>query len=77
MKKQRITYKDLARKLLAGRLLRREERRRAEAVLVLGDALEEARQLGALLSTLADRGALIRLAPPEDRPALARYLDPA
>jgi diguanylate cyclase (GGDEF)-like protein len=76
MKKHRITYKDLARKLLAGRLLGRDERRRAEAVLVLGDALEEARQLGALLAALADRGDLIRLAPPEDRPTLARYLDP-
>jgi diguanylate cyclase (GGDEF)-like protein len=77
MRKQRITYKDLARKLLAGRLLRREERRQAEAVLVLGDALEEARAVGALLAALAARGDLIRLPSPEDRPGLARYLDPA
>jgi diguanylate cyclase (GGDEF)-like protein len=49
----------------------------AEAVLRLGDTLEEGVRLGQLLERLADRGALLRLARFEDRPSVQRYLDPS
>jgi diguanylate cyclase (GGDEF)-like protein len=77
MRQERLTYKDLARKLLAGRLLRREERSVAESVLRVDDTAEMALRLGELLEEVAERGGLIRLAPRSgNSPATRRYLDP-
>jgi diguanylate cyclase (GGDEF)-like protein len=77
MRKERLTYQELAHKLLAGHLLQGDERRQAEDLLALGHGLEAGRRLGALLERLADRHALNRLARPEDRPGVRRFLDPA
>ena len=49
MRKERLTYRDLLRRLLSGRTLRLDERRRAEDALAIPDDLEVAVQLGALL----------------------------
>jgi diguanylate cyclase (GGDEF)-like protein len=76
MRKARLTYPDLARKLLAGSLLQVDERKLAEELLALGQGVEAGRRLGALLERLADRHALNRLSRPEDRPTVRRYLDP-
>jgi diguanylate cyclase (GGDEF)-like protein len=77
MKQEPLTYQDLARKLLAGRLLRRDERLVAEEVLALEDPAEIAFRLGDLLEGIADRGGLTRLPPRAgDRPSLRRYRDP-
>lgn len=78
MRKERLTYRDLLRRLLAGRLLRLDERRRAEEVLAIPDLVELALRLGELLQEIAARGALIRLARrPDDHRNLQRFLDPA
>jgi diguanylate cyclase (GGDEF)-like protein len=77
MRKERLTYQDLLRKLLAGRLLQRDERRTAEGVLSVRDPVDMALRLGGLLEEVADRGGLIRLAPRSgDEATLRRYLDP-
>ncbi|MDP6529894.1 MAG: sensor domain-containing diguanylate cyclase [Gemmatimonadota bacterium] len=66
------------RKLLAGRLLRMEERQEAEGILALPDPVETALRLRGLLETLASRDALVRLNPPAGRESHnRRYLDPA
>ncbi len=77
MRKERLTYRDLLRRLLSGRLLCSDERLAAEDVLGVPDEIEVAVRLGALLERLASRNALIRLAPGSgDHPTVRRYLDP-
>jgi diguanylate cyclase (GGDEF)-like protein len=77
MRKERLSYRDLVRRLLAGRLLRIQERRDAEDLLALPDEFEVAVRLGALLERVAGRGGLVRLGrQPGDRPTAHRYLDP-
>lgn len=77
MRKERLTYQDLIRKMLAGRLLRLEERRRAEEILAIPDSVEMALRLGSLLAAVAERGGLIRLGRrPGDVQNIQRYLDP-
>ena len=77
MRKERITYRDLLRRLLAGRLLLLAERRRAEEILAIPDLVEVALRLGELLQEVAARGAVIRLARrPDDHRNLQRFLDP-
>jgi diguanylate cyclase (GGDEF)-like protein len=74
MRQEPLTYRDLARKLLAEGLLRRDERRVAEEVLALTDPAEVAFRLGDLLEGVADRGGLTRLPPRAgDRPSVRRY----
>ena len=78
MRKESLTYRDLLRRLLAGRLLRLEERRVAEEILAIPDLVELARRMGELLEGVADRGGMIRLGRrPEDSRNVHRYLDPA
>jgi len=76
MHKERLTYPELVRRMLAGRLLRLDERRRAEEILAIPDSVELALRLGALLEDVADRGGLIRLGSrPGDGKNVQRYLD--
>jgi diguanylate cyclase (GGDEF)-like protein len=78
MRKERLTYHDLLRRLLAGRLLLLDERRRAAEILAVPDLLDVAVRLGELLEDVARRGGLLRLARRPDDPRTAqRYLDPA
>jgi len=78
VRKEHLTYHDLIRRMLAGRLLRLEERRRAEEILGIPDMVEVAVQLGALLEDVAERGGLLRLARREsDGRNVRRYVDPA
>jgi diguanylate cyclase (GGDEF)-like protein len=78
MRKERLTYRDLLRRILAGRLLRLEERRRAEDILGIPDLVEVALRLRDLLDSVAARGALIAIGRrPDDRGNVRRYLDPA
>lgn len=78
MRKERLTYKELTRRLLAGRLLRGDERRDAREILELESASEVARRLGGLLETVAGRDGLLRLgSEPDDPPQVRRYLDVA
>jgi diguanylate cyclase (GGDEF)-like protein len=77
MRKERLTYRDLVRRILAGSLLHLEERRAAEGILALHDHFEVALRLAELLNRVADRGGLLRLARrPADRKTLQRFLDP-
>lgn len=78
MRKERLTYHDLLRRILSGRLLRLEERRRADEILAIPDITEVAVRLGALLEEIAERGGLVRLGRrAEDSRNVRRYLDPA
>jgi len=78
VRKERLTYHDLLRRLLAGRLLRLEERRLAEEILGVGDTTEVAVRLGELLERIAERGGLVRMARrSEDNRNVRRYLDSA
>ncbi|MCA9751324.1 MAG: GGDEF domain-containing protein [Gemmatimonadetes bacterium] len=77
MRKERLTYRDLLRRLLSGPLLRLEERRRVEESLAVPDDLEVAGRLAGLLEDLAHRGAIVRLASrPGDPRNLRRYQHP-
>ncbi len=77
MRKERLTYRDLVRRILAGSLLQGEERRVAQDLLTRPDSPDTARLLGELLDDVAHRGALMRLDPrPTDGPNVRRYLDP-
>ncbi len=78
MRKERLTYRDLLRRILAGRLLRLSERRDAEEILAIPDLVEVARRVGDLLDGVAGRGGLIRIGRrPEDAHNVRRFLDPA
>jgi diguanylate cyclase (GGDEF)-like protein len=77
MHKEKLTYRDLLRKLLAGNTLTAEERWFARSLLAKADSPETASGLRDLLEMVADRGALLRLnRRPEDPENLQRYLDP-
>jgi diguanylate cyclase (GGDEF)-like protein len=77
MRRERLTYRDLLRRLLSGRLLRTEERRQTELILGIPEDLEVAVRLGDLLEQIASRGTLLRLGRRSgDRRNVRRYLDP-
>ncbi len=77
MHKEKLTYRDLLRKLLAGNTLTADERWFARSLLARADSPETGPGLHDLLEMVADRGALLRLnRGPEDPENLRRYLDP-
>ena len=77
MRREQLTYHDLLRKLLAGSMLRRDERQRAEEALAIQDTLEVAVRVSDLLEDLANRGALTRMTARNGDPKnLQRYLNP-
>jgi diguanylate cyclase (GGDEF)-like protein len=76
MRKERLTFRELLRRLSNRVHLTPEERREVAALLADPDALEVPARLAAVLESMARHGEITKLAKePHDPPELRRYLD--
>jgi len=77
MRKQRLTYREILRRLAARTRLVPGERRLVQSLLGQADEGEIAGQLESIFESMAKRGALLRMAQrPEDSAQIRRYIDP-
>jgi GAF domain-containing protein len=77
MRKERLTYREILRRLASRTRLVPGERSLVQSLLGQADEQAIARQLESIFESMAKRGALLPMGPrPEDSPQIRRYIDP-